>query len=593
MAEKKAPSHRTAAEFGNDSLRVTTAIAAMVGLGLALFAVILAMISGSWSVAFFAPWWMLGVGVLAITFFIFFNFEWLTQVISGRAAMSGVLVAVMCTGAVSVWFGGNYFFNYPARNKLAKKIGIDPLYWSLDLTKNQRFTLSEKSIDQLDELKDKLDIKVMWRASAQEGPQLDSLLERYAEASDNVNLEFLMPGTKDYELKKKRLADRLNKHPDEIEPRSVSLFYTKDRFKYLTYTDFMEVRPRRGRFNQMRQDRIFKGEEAITSAIYEMIDTKKTKVYFVVDHGEHSPEDRQSGNGLALAGQLLKRSNIDWETMDLRTKKQIPEDATIVALMGPRRELTDEEVKVLQTYLDERKGGLMICLDDYRKDVNLGFDGLLAHLGLTSGQDYVIETSTDYTWGRMPGLFIGKDLGTEPAAMLTRLRKANVRPSFRGARSLKRLEGYRGAFSPQELASGSPDSYGETSFDSLMKGKQKFDKDVDTEGPIHYAFACWEGPAPMRGGHMEKTTGRVIVVGDSHWCSDQLMSRVRDNHTFFMASINWLADKEKRISIEPKMADNDFYSMKPKNARVFKMVLVIIPILLALAAGWVLWVRRR
>jgi len=592
MPENQAPSHRTADEFGKDSLRVTTAVAAMVGLGLALFAVILAMVNGSWSVAFYAPWWMLGVGLLAIVFFVFFNFEWLAQVISGRAAMSGALVAVLCAGALTVWFGGNYFFNYPARNKLAKKIGIDPLYWSLDLTKNKRFTLSEKSLDQLEELKDKLEIKVMWRAGGQEGPQLDSLLERYAEASDKVDLEFLMPGNKNYELDKKRLADRLNKHPDEIEPRSVSLFY-RDRFKYLTYMDFMEVRPRRGRFGRIEQDRIFKGEEAITSTIYEMIDTKKTKVYFVIDHGEHNPEDRRSGNGLAIAGQLLKRSNIDWETMDLRTRKQIPDDATIVAVVGPHRELTDEEVKVLQTYLDERKGALLICLDDFRKDVNLGLDGLLAHLGLTSGRDYVVETSADYTWGRMPGLFIGKDLGMQPAEMLSRLREANVRPSFRGARSLKRLEGYRGDFAPQELASGSPDSYGETNFDSLMKGKQKFDKDVDTEGPIHYAFACWEGPSPMPGSRMNKTTGRVLVFGDSHWCSDQLMSMVRDNHTFFMAGINWLAGKEKRISIEPKLADNDFYSMKPKHARVFKMVLVIIPVLLALAAGWVLWARRR
>ncbi len=589
MAENGASSHRTAVQFGTDSLRVTTAVIAMVGLSLALFALILGMIYGpaAW---FFAPYWLAGVGLLAVIFFVVFNFEWLGQVISGRAAMSGMLVAVMCAAAVVVWFGMNYFFNYPASSKLARKIGLPRQYCSVDLTKTRRFTLSDKTLDLLDGLKQKISIKVMWRGSPQEGPQMDSLLECYAEASDMIDLEFLMPTNEDYDRKKSLLANRLNKEVSELHGRSVSLFF-EDRFKYLNYFDLWETRSRRGRYGQVQQDRIFKGEEAITSAICGMIDTEKSKVYFVVDHGEKNPDTRGNGNGLHSAGQLLKRSNIDWEVMDLRTKRKIPDDATVVAIIGPRRELTGEEVKVLQTYLDERQGRLLICMDEYRRDVNLGLGSLLAHVGLVAGRDHVIEKNVDFLWGRAPGLFFGKTLGSEPQAMLDTLREANVQPSFRKARSLKRLQGYSGRFSAHELATGSAsDSWGETNLDEFYRrGKARFDKDTDTDGPIHYAFACWEGPTPTPG--VEKL-GRVVVFGDSDWCEDTLMG-LRDNSTFFMAVINWLAGKEKRISIEPKLAEDAPYTMKPKHARRLKIVLVTVPILLVLAAGWVLWARRR
>jgi ABC-2 type transport system permease protein len=587
MPEETKPRPRESQEFASDPLRLTTAIASMVGLVMMIFAGILALLYSP-STMFFAPYWLSGVGLLAIIFFVFFNFEWLRQVITGRAALSGVLVGVMCTAAAAIWFGGNYLFNYPARNKLAKMIGIDPLYRVADLTKMRKFTLDEKTAAVIEDLEHPLELKVMWRASPQEGPQLDDLLGLYAEASDKITLEFLMPGTEDYERKRRRLAERLDMELGDIQGRSISMFYGK-RSKHITYPELWEERPV-PMYGRVGQQRIFKGEEAITSAIFEMTDPKEVKVYFVVDHGERSPENPSTG--MNAAGKLLKRSSIDWATMDLRTKKEIPGDASLVAICGPRRTITEEELKVLERYVIERKGRLLICLDDYRPDVRLGLDGLLARFGLQAGMDYVIERNNDYQWGRYRDIFIGKDLGHEPRAMLDKLRENRIEPSFRSSRSVGRLEGYRGPFSPTELCSGSADSYGETDVQALYKGKFEFDKNSDTEGPIHYAMASWEGPPPMWGGRMDKKLGRVVVFGDSDWCNDTLI-RLPDNRTFFMAVVNWLVGREKSIHIEAKLADDETYILKPRPERVFKIVLITIPVLLFLGAVLVFWVRRR
>jgi len=97
----------------------------------------------------------------------------------------------------------------------------------------------------------------------------------------------------------------------------------------------------------------------------------------------------------------------------------------------------------------------------------------------------------------------------------------------------------------------------------------------------------------MFGGRMQETLGRVVVVGDSDWCGDMLMRAVAENPTFFMAAINWLAGKEKRIEIAPKPAEDDSYVMKPGHHKMSIYVLCSVLVLLVGAAGLVLWVRRR
>ncbi len=585
---------KAAQQLGGNTMRVVTAVGAIVGLLLILVALIIAATEGTFAKAYWTPLWLLCLGVLAVSFFVFFNFEWLGKVVTGRAALSGVLVAVMCAGAVALWVCGNLLFNAPGRFNFKfwdKKAPRTKLFWSGDYTKTQRFSLSKKTQRQLDELEKKLKITVLYRAHPQEGPQLDSLLERYREYSDKVELEFLTPGDEGYELKRKKLAKTLKMgSADELAPRSVSLVYGKDRFKYLTQSNFWDVRwDRRG-----RQQKSFKGEEALTSAIYELLDPEKTKVYFVVDHGERSPDDKRSTQGLSIVAELLKRSNIEWETLDLRTRENIPKDASVVVLCGPKRAIAASEITVLRKYLDDRKGRLLICLDEARREVNLGLDSLLAYLGIEAGQDMVVERNPDFVWGNYPGRTIGKKLGMQPRALLEKLDQGNIRPTFRLARSLRPLERHRGEFSPHDICSGSSDSYGETDLATYINTRRtSFDKDVDTKGPIIYAMASWEGPARMPLKRMEETLGRVVVVGDSDWCSDRLMYDIADNRTFFMASINWLAGKEKRIEIEPKLADNNAYRMGDSHVKMSKYVLWSLFVVLVLVSGLVIWVRRR
>jgi len=536
--------------------------------------------------------------VLAIAFFVFFNFEWLGRVISGRAALSGLLVAVMCTGAVSLWVAGNYFFNY--RGRLTLKGKSWRLYGVWDMTKSGKYTLNDKTFSQLEELEDTLRIVVIGRAGRGEGPELDALLDRYREASDRVKLEYLVPTDEDWDRKRKALAEKLNKDPEELEWRSVALLY-KDRFKHLYPMDFWEVRPQ-WRGGRMDRSRVFKGEEMITSAVYGLLDAKKTKIYFVTGHGERAPDDSRSGRGLSMAVALLKRSNIEWEKVRLVTLKEIPEDASVVVVCGPRKAISKSEVEVLKKYLDERKGRLLLCLDEFRPEEDLGLDELLAHVGLKAGRDMIVERDRGFIHAIYRNLFLAARLGYHP--MVEKLSESSVLPMFSGARTISSLKekkpdprrgGDQGDYSTDALITGSEKSYGETDLATLRKTKRpSFEKDVDVEGPVNYAMASWEGAPPVPGARMQKKDlGRVVVVGDSDWCGNMLMQMAPDNRTFFMAAINWLAGKEKRITIEPQVDKNNPLTMKPGQRSLALIVLWTIPTGLLLAAGLVLWLRRR
>ena len=95
-------------DFSDSPARVATAVAALAGFLFMLVSVGLAMFN-SWTWLVCTPLIVMGVGLLAVGFFVVFNFEWLGDVISGRAALSGLLVAVMCLAALVVWAVGVYF----------------------------------------------------------------------------------------------------------------------------------------------------------------------------------------------------------------------------------------------------------------------------------------------------------------------------------------------------------------------------------------------------------------------------------------------------------------------------------------------------
>jgi ABC-2 type transport system permease protein len=553
-------------------------------------------LSQGWAKMYFTPTICAGAGFLAVAFFVFFNMEWLGKVISGRAALSGLLVALMCSAAVVLWVAGVYFFTYRGAVTLPRFLGgkTVEIYKSWDVTRSRRFSLDKESIQQLGELKEPLKFVVVGRrvpGPDQENTDADTLLGLYRAARpDKVEVEHISEGDPKISVKLKNLADRVKRDPNELGWGTVVLLYGEKQFKVLRSYDLWEYRPK-PYGGQVASDQVFKGEEVFTTAIYQMLDEKKPKVYFVWGHGERDPDSRDAG-GMSVAAQILGRDNIEVAKLGLVSAKKIPEDASLVVVCGPGKAFTEDELGVLQNYVAENKGRLLVCLDEYRPEADVGLEPLLSAFGIQAGRDMLVEPDSDHAMPRVPDVKLSAEFGNHP--VVEKLAGARLPVLFRRARTVRPVEDYAGPWRVDVLVSGSPESYGETDLDALYnRGETRYEEGKDGPKPANYAVVSWTGRAPMPGGNMAQDLGRVMVFGDSDWCSNGFLGQVAGNQGLFSAAVRWMLGQERRIVIAPKTVEEERLLLTSGQNTIAYIVLFGAPVLLGLVAGIVAWVRRR
>lgn len=587
---------RAGERFGDEPLRVVTAIGGLTGLLMILAGAALAAESG-WAGHKYLPVILAAVGLLAAAFFVFHNFEWLALVISGRAALSGVLVGLMCAAAVAVWVAGAYFFIYKCSFKLPGLRQPVKLKASWDLTRSRLHTLSEESRVQLREIKNPLRFVVVCQPGTDSSGDwmLDELLKLYREASPQVRIEYLRADDKDgprqaQELVKSLKSTKLSS-PRELDYGYVAIFYGA-RDKLVRPSELWEYPPSYMMWrNPAGQKPVFKGEQVFTSAIYELMDEKKSKVYFAADHGERDCADR-GRDGLSSAAEVLAGNNIETAVLHLRSAREIPVDADLLVVCGPEQALTAPEVEMLAGWVNQRRGRLLLCLDRYRPEVDEGLDPLLMSLGVAAGRDEIIEPNPDYVSPRFLNVYFARDFGAHP--ITEGLARARSFVAFYGARSISRMEGPGSQWEVTDLVTGSPESFGETDLALLAKGQARYDEGSDGQRPACYAVACAARKPPVPGMPVSQEFGRVAVFGDADWCTNGLIRFAPGNETLFASAINWLLGKESRITIEPKKADDDTgLNVKPRDKALAKYALWIPPLALLLVAGLLVWIRRR
>ena len=85
-----------------------------------------------------------------------------------------------------------------------------------------------------------------------------------------------------------------------------------------------------------RFESVFKGEDAITSALIRLREARKSKVAFTTGHGESAPSDlNPSGQGIGIWRARL--SSVGCELIDLNLiADAIPDDLALLVIAGPK-----------------------------------------------------------------------------------------------------------------------------------------------------------------------------------------------------------------------------------------------------------------
>ena len=126
-----------------------------------------------------------------------------------------------------------------------------------------------------------------------------------------------------------------------------------ERSTYVSYNDIYEY-DLTNYYTTGEYDVNFAGESALTSAIDYVTSEDLPKVYALTGHGE--------GELSAAFQNAVEKENIDLAELSLLTEEGVPEDADCVLIYAPQTDISQDELEMLQKYL-QAGGGLFLITD--------------------------------------------------------------------------------------------------------------------------------------------------------------------------------------------------------------------------------------
>ncbi len=332
-------------------------------------------------------------------------------------------------------------------------------------------------------------------------------------------------------------------------------------------------------------------EADLATGLIKLVNPNPRKAYFTTGHQERSIEGFEPEGYGQIKTQLESR-NFVVQTLSLFTTPEVPQDASVVVIAGPRIPFTDVEIQALSAYLD-RGGDLMLMVDPA---VDSGLGPLVSRWGVELGQAYVVESDPRLT-ARSPFLPVVERLGAHKVTeKITGLPVVFLIPTYLTAPQ-QPPTGWR----ITNLAQTSDRSWTETDESALRNPQNvKLDEGVDMKGPLTLAVAIEPTPDPAAAPGADpppasEPKSRVMIVTTSQLASNatsQFGGQVA-NTDLFVNGASWLVGDDELISIRPRPPENRtlFLTAAQKNFIMLSSILGVPAIVLAL--GILVWWGRR
>src|SRR5260370_22209743 len=125
----------------------------------------------------------------------------------------------------------------------------------------------------------------------------------------------------------------------------------------------------------------FKGEQAIASAMIDLVEGKKKPLGYVLGHKEPPLTE---GSTISVLKTFIENENIQFKELNLLDLDAIPEDVKTVMIIGPQYDFSDREMKLLRNFWD-KQGRILFLRDPAAKTPKLR--GFVNELGVKMNDD--------------------------------------------------------------------------------------------------------------------------------------------------------------------------------------------------------------
>ena len=253
-----------------------------------------------------------------------------------------------------------------------------------DMTYNKIRSLSEQAKEAIADLSDELMIYVYCKKENAD-ETLDSTLTYMSACNDRIKVMYIDPVAN----------PQFYRQYSDKEPSENSLIVTGgDRSRVIEYTDCYKLNYKYS-YNAVSDSYVvsgydvtgYDGEGKIVSAIDYVTDASLKKIYCIGGHDEAEPD-----NELKMR---IENLHFDIVNINLLQYDAVPEDCSVLFVLGPLTDITDDELKKLKEYTERDAGAVFVCAyTDGETQKN--YDSLLAGLGVRVLEGIVYENSEAY-----------------------------------------------------------------------------------------------------------------------------------------------------------------------------------------------------
>ena len=491
-----------------------------------------------------AAWSIMGIGVVLLISAFVLDFRRVRGAITSRRGRLSAGTTVM----VSIFLGSIILLNGISINN----------YKSIDTTALGQFTLTQQTQDVLKAVTQPVKALCFFVPSKDIygiTTYASDLLAAYREFTDKLTIEYIDPD---------QYPDRARQY--KITQYQTVVFESEGKTRAVPPSDIIV-------FDTSGTPVAIEAEHSFTGAILEVTGQAQKKVYFITGHGEADINSTYSNACYGLRDDLYLV-----DSLNLITNPTIPSDCAVLVIASPRSLLTPLEVETIDRYI--KSGGQALILADS------GYPDSIVQLvspwGVNLSDGTIIDPASSVAPHKdMP-------LVTSERNYFALTTGLNIISYFPGAIALIPQQEIPTGIQMQPLVYTSQDSWLEKDFDPTKE--PVFNEGIDIKGPL--AIGVVLAAPPTDGGQSSGKIVRLIIIGDSDFASNEHYLEV-NNSDLFLNCVNWLAEETQLISIRRTVLPFRRLVVNPDKSNFINYSSLILPPLLVLMIGGIIWWRRR
>lgn len=437
---------------------------------------------------------------------------------------------------------------------------IEQIPLTMDMTQNKMFSLSDQTKKIIDSVEEDVELVALYETGS-ESPTVDEILQKYSNVSKNISYRTIDP------IRYPQLVSEYQENGESLDTGDI-IVKSGERNKIISRYDMYNY----SQANQYGQQQVesLAVEQQITSAINYVTTEDLPVIYTIAGHDE-------SSIGYDIRKQI-GLENFEIEELNLVTQDAVPEDASILVINSPKRDISKDELDKIESYI-ENAGKAMIFLDYINVDMP-NMNTLLKQYGLELQKCMVVEMDKNH-YSTYPHVLVPEIQGHSVTSPLKTSDEVCIIPSSMG---LGELDKKRRTVKVEPLLTTTDQSFGKTGENT------KYEKEEgDIDGPFNIAVAVTDN----RYEDNESIESKLVVVANARFINDQQFSAWSGNSDFVLNSINYLADREESISIRPKDLRVRPLTITASQSLIWAVVVIVIIPLAILLTGLFIWLRRR